>query len=220
MTAQLTRALAALREEFADEIASGDIRHLGTTNCRYKNNDPDDGWSEHAWPNAVDVMLRNWSGRRALGDRIARWMRDHPELWSEVFWQIAAHFDHVHGTATPRRNYDNKQVPPCAGGPDTGDDMPTAQEIAEAVWSEIPAEALDAIAEEVWLRLTRDTVTGKDLHLQTHLRKAREDAHQARIDAAVSRRLLEESGTLGLTTVQIERIAEEVVAALAAELTD
>jgi hypothetical protein len=49
-------------------------------------------------------------------------MRRRPDLWSETFWQIAAHYDHVHGTATPRRNPDNKQVPPCAGGPGNGDD--------------------------------------------------------------------------------------------------
>jgi hypothetical protein len=119
VTAQLDRGVAALRIKFAKEIANGDIVHLGRQgNCRRKNNTATGPYSEHAWPggNAVDVMLRNWSGRKALGDRIAAWMRANKALWSEVFWQVAAHYDHVHGTATPRMNYDNKQIPPCAGG--------------------------------------------------------------------------------------------------------
>lgn len=135
MTAQLDRGLAALRKEFAAEIASGLIVHLGTTNCRTKNNKPDGPWSEHAWPNAVDVMLKRIKGTRTptpeakkVGDRVAAWMRAHPELWSEVFWQVAAHYDHPHGTATPRRNYDNKQIPPCAGGPDEPDPDPGDEE--------------------------------------------------------------------------------------------
>jgi hypothetical protein len=51
-------------------------------------------------------------------------MRSRPDLWSEVFWQVFAHFDHVHGTANPRMNFDNQQIPPCAGGvtPPTGED--------------------------------------------------------------------------------------------------
>ena len=130
MTAQLTTAMAALRKEFQPEITNGLIVHLGTTNCRRKNNTETGPWSEHAWPNAVDVMLKRIPGTasptpeaKALGYRIAKWMRTNPQLWSEVFWQVAAHFDHVHGTATPRANFDNKQVPPCAGGPpDDGDD--------------------------------------------------------------------------------------------------
>jgi hypothetical protein len=60
---------------------------------------------------------------KRVGDRVAAWMRSHPELWSEVFWQIALHYNHVHGTANPRRNYDNKQTPPCAGGNGDDDDM-------------------------------------------------------------------------------------------------
>lgn len=74
----------------------------------------------NSWGNAADIMLRNWPGRKALGDRIAAYMRSRPDLWSEVYWQIAAHYDHVHGTANPRRNPDNQQTPPCAGG--GGDD--------------------------------------------------------------------------------------------------
>lgn len=150
MTPELKRGIDALKREFAAEIADGTIRHLGTTNCRYKNNNPNHGWSEHAWPNAVDVMLRRGSDGKAdpaakkVGDRIAAWMRSRPDLWSEVFWQIAAHYDHVHGTANPRRNYDNKQVPPCAGGPaiqpstSTGDEdlahLTDAQQKALADW--------------------------------------------------------------------------------------
>lgn len=134
MTAELDRGLAALKTEFKAEISAGLITHLGTTNCRRKNNTENGPWSEHAWPNAVDVMLKRIPGTasptaeaKAVGHRVAKWMRAHPELWSEVFWQVAAHFDHVHGTATPRRNYDNKQVPPCAGGPadPPGDDEMT-----------------------------------------------------------------------------------------------
>jgi len=131
MTAALDRGVAALRKEFAKELANGLITHLGTTNCRTKNNKPGGPWSEHAWPNAVDVMLKRIPGTqipsplaRAAGDRVAKWMRAHPELWSEVFWQVAAHYDHVHGTAKPRQNYDNKQIPPCAGGTPGKDDLP------------------------------------------------------------------------------------------------
>ena len=116
MTAELDRGLAALRQQFAAEITNKNIIHLGITNCRRKNNTTTGPWSEHAWPNAVDVMMRDWAGRRTLGDQIAAWMRAHPEFWSEVFWQVAAHFDHVHGTANPRKNFDNKQIPPCASG--------------------------------------------------------------------------------------------------------
>jgi hypothetical protein len=120
MTAELDRGLAALKVEFADEIASGQITHLGTFNCRRKNNTANGPWSEHAWPNAVDVHVKT----NAVGDRVAAWMRAHPELWSEVFWEVPLHWDHVHGTANPRRNFDNKQVPPCAGGPpDEEDEM-------------------------------------------------------------------------------------------------
>lgn len=127
MTAELDRGLAALRSQFADAINSGTITHLGTTNCRRKNNTTTGPWSEHAWPNAVDVMLKAGTTRNPTGDAVAAWMRARPDLWSEVFWQVANHYDHVHGTANPRRNYDNKQVPPCAGGTPTpspsGDDM-------------------------------------------------------------------------------------------------
>lgn len=130
MTVELDRGITALRTEFKTEIDAGLIYHLGITNCRRKNNRPSAPWSEHAWPNAVDVMIRNFPGRQALGDRIARWMRSRPDLWSEVFWWIQAHFDHVHGTANPRRNYDNQQVPACAPSltrqptdPNKGDDM-------------------------------------------------------------------------------------------------
>jgi len=129
MTAELDRGIEALKIEFGVELASGDISHLGTYNCRRKNNTATGPWSEHAWPNAVDVMLRDWPGRNALGDRIAAWMRQHPELWSEVFWEIPFHWNHVHGTANPRRNYDNQQVPPCAGG----DDMPLSSEDLDAI---------------------------------------------------------------------------------------
>lgn len=127
MTPQLTRAMAALRREFAAEIEAGLIVHLGTTNCRRKNNKPGAPWSEHSWPNAVDVMLKRIPGTRtptpgatAVGYRVAAWMRAHPELWAEVYWQVAGHYDHVHGTAAPRMNHDNKQVPPCAGPTPTG----------------------------------------------------------------------------------------------------
>lgn len=116
MTPELARLLEDLREEFAADIARGDIRSLGTFNCRRKNNTATGPWSEHAWPNAVDVMLANNTRRKAVGDRVAAWARRYGA--AEVFWQIALHYDHVHITANPRRNYDNRQVPPCAGGKD------------------------------------------------------------------------------------------------------
>lgn len=184
MTAQLDRALDALREEFAAEIRSGLIVHLGTYNCRTKNNDPDGPWSEHAWPNAADVMLKRIKGTRTptpeakkVGYRVAAWMRAHPELWSEVFWQIAAHFDHVHGTATPRRNYDNKQVPPCAGGPtdpdpDPGDeDMPLTTDeidaIATATQKKIMATSLrDGVGDETYLRTFQQAVSRTETNTQ------------------------------------------------------
>lgn len=118
MTPELKRAIDDLKREFATDFANGNIRHVGVTNCRRKNNKPGAPWSEHSWSNAGDIMLRDWSGRKALGDRIAAYMRSRPDLWAEVYWWIAAHYDHVHGTANPRRNYDNKQTPPCAGGKD------------------------------------------------------------------------------------------------------
>lgn len=122
MTAELDRGVAALKARFDSSVW---VR-LGTQgDCRRKNHSPTGPYSEHAWPggNAVDVMLGGDSRRdpdvKRRGDLVAAWMRSRPDLWSEVFWQVAAHFDHVHGTANPRRNYDNKQIPPCAGGPST-----------------------------------------------------------------------------------------------------
>lgn len=116
MTFELDRALDALKVEFATEIAAGEITHIGTFNCRRKNHKPEAPWSEHSWPNAADIHVKTKDG--PVGDRLAAWMRSRPDLWSEVFWKIALHHDHVHGTAAPRRNFDNTQVPPCAGGPE------------------------------------------------------------------------------------------------------
>lgn len=123
MTAQLDRALVELRLYFADEIASGEITRIGTQgDCRRKNHTDDGPYSEHAWPggNAADVHVKVHNGK--VGDRIAAWMRSRPDLWSEVFWKIFLHEDHVHGTANPRMNYDNEQIPPCAE-PEGGDEM-------------------------------------------------------------------------------------------------
>ena len=166
MTPELNEGINALVKEFAAEIANGDIVHLGITNCRYKNNNPDDGWSEHAWSNAVDVMLRNWPGRKALGDRIAKWMRAHPELWSEVFWQIAAHFDHVHGTANPRRSV-NGAIPPCAGGPPGGGDDMISKTLNQAQWErlfdlKIVSGASKAAVVDYWV--TKAAQRGDDEH--------------------------------------------------------
>lgn len=116
MTPELERALDDLRTEFP----SGIVR-IGITNCRRKNHKDDAPWSEHAWSNAADVHVTNGSAAtgkaKKLGDEIAAYMRSRPDLWSEVFWQIPLHYNHVHGTANPRRNPDNEQIPPCAGGP-------------------------------------------------------------------------------------------------------
>lgn len=123
MTAELDRALDTLHQEFESEIRTDKITHIGIYNCRRKNHSPTAPWSEHAWPNAADVHVAD----NATGDRVAAWMRSRPDLWSEVYWEIALHWDHVHGTANPRRNYDNQQVPPCAGGapdPPPEDEMP------------------------------------------------------------------------------------------------
>jgi hypothetical protein len=140
LTPELDRAIDDLRREFPADFANRNIIRIGVTNCRTKNNKPGGPWSEHAWSNAGDIMLRNWPGRKALGDRIAAYMRSRPDLWSEVFWWIQAHFDHVHGTAKPRRNPDNKQVPPCAGGPiepdpPEDDDMPPPSQWTRDDWN-------------------------------------------------------------------------------------
>ena len=159
-TPELGKAMVALRKAFASEISTGVISSLGTYNCRRKNNTSDGPWSEHAWPNAVDVMLKRIPGTatptaeaKAAGYRIARWMKDHPELWSEVFWQVAAHFDHVHGTAHPRRNYDNEQIPPCAGG---GEDMltPEEQEFVKALY--VKEQKTGTFSKDI---ITRDELT-------------------------------------------------------------
>lgn len=133
MTPELELALADFLTFYSPEINRGEIRHIGTFNCRRKNNKPGAPWSEHSWPNAADIMLKNWSGRKALGDDIAAYMRARPNLWSEVFWQIPAHYDHVHGTANPRRNHDNKQIPPCAGGPDM--DYKKVKNVPQKEWA-------------------------------------------------------------------------------------
>lgn len=194
MTPQLNRALDDLRIEFAAEFANGDIRHVGITNCRRKNNKPDGPYSEHAWSNAGDIMLRNWPGRKALGDRIAAYMRSKPALWSEVFWQIAAHYDHVHGTATPRRNYDNQQIPPCAGGKDDdmdpaeirkivreeldrrqdGDPGPANQfkGITHGVWSAFPGGAKEPSAWQLQIRM-RDTINLIRAGVETLLKRTK-----------------------------------------------
>ena len=116
MTPELKKFIDALRVQFKRYFDSGEIYHLGITNCRTKNNKPGGAWSEHAWSNAVDIMLATIDGKP--GDEIAAWARSRPDLASEVFWKVYAHHNHVHVTANPRRNYDNKQVPPCAGGGD------------------------------------------------------------------------------------------------------
>jgi len=114
MTPELKAFVDALRAKFPQYFSSGEIYSLGVTNCRTKNNKVDGPWSEHSWSNAVDIMLRTVDG--VPGDKIAAWARSRPDLASEVFWKIFAHHNHVHVTANPRRNYDNKQIPPCAGG--------------------------------------------------------------------------------------------------------
>lgn len=132
MTAELDRGLVELRVEFVDEIADGRITRIGTYGgCRRKNHRPGAPYSEHAWPggNAADVHVAD----NETGDRVAAWMRSRPDLWAEVFWEIPLHWDHVHGTANPRRNYDNEQIPPCAGGPE---DPMTMSEDAQAFWQE------------------------------------------------------------------------------------
>lgn len=116
MTPELKRALAALKVEFTAEIADKRITRLGLQNCRRKNNKPTGPWSEHSWPNAVDVHIKADPTGKFTGDRIAAWMEANTDLWEEVFWQIEHHFDHVHGTANPRRNPDNKRIPPCESG--------------------------------------------------------------------------------------------------------
>lgn len=165
MTPQLVAGIAALKVEFAPEFARGEIVHLGVTNCRRKNNLPNSAWSEHSWSNAVDVMLKDWPGRKALGDRIAKWMRSRPDLWSEVFWWVASHYDHVHGTAKPRRNYNNKQIPPCAGGGD--DDEMTPAQMAElkadiagvpiGVWAALPGGPTVGSAWQTLIRTKANT---------------------------------------------------------------
>jgi hypothetical protein len=120
MTPELKAALDDLQAALPNEFAQ--VVHVGVTNCRHKNNDDDQPWSEHAWSNAADLMLTTGApatgSAKLAGDRLAAYMRSRPDLWSEVFWQIAAHYNHPHGTAAPRKNFDNEQIPPCAGEED------------------------------------------------------------------------------------------------------
>lgn len=115
MTPELKKFDDAAQVAFPSEFASGAIFNLGVTNCRRKNNTATGPWSEHSWSNAKDYGIKNWQTPEgnAVGDRFARWARA-SGLASEVFWEVAQHFNHVHVTATPRKNFDNKQVPPCA----------------------------------------------------------------------------------------------------------
>lgn len=116
ITPEMIRLDAAIEKEFAAEIAAGAISNLGVYNCRRKNSNPNNGWSEHSWGNAKDYRIKPDDG--PAGDRLAAWARRHPELVSETFWKVRFHHGHVHLTAAPRRNPDNKQTPPCAGGID------------------------------------------------------------------------------------------------------
>lgn len=122
MTPELTRFDTAARKAFPGEFASGAIFNLGVFNCRRKNNTANGPYSEHSWSNAKDYGIKNWDtpAGNALGDRFAKWARS-SGLASEVFWEVAQHFNHVHVTATPRKNYDNKQIPPCALPPEDDD---------------------------------------------------------------------------------------------------
>lgn len=134
MTTELARLLVEIRSVYTPEIASGAIWHFGTFNCRRKNNTANGPWSEHAWPNAVDIMLTTGPSRKPLGDRIAAWAHARPDLVSETFWWVTFHYDHVHLTAAPRRNFDNKQVPPCAGGPPIMEDEMITTWLTEPGW--------------------------------------------------------------------------------------
>jgi hypothetical protein len=54
MTVELDKGIAALRKEFAAEIASGVITHLGTYSCRRKNHSSTAPWSEHSWTDGLE----------------------------------------------------------------------------------------------------------------------------------------------------------------------
>ena len=131
-TPELAKLEAAVKAEFPDEWASGVFYSLGIYNCRRKNRKPGGAWSEHAWGNAIDIGVRV----KEAGDRLAAWAR-RSGLASEVFWQVRYHYNHVHITAQPRRNFDNKQTPPCAGGDHPhdpeDDDMKLTKLIQEAL---------------------------------------------------------------------------------------
>jgi len=113
ITPEMTALNAAVRREFAAEYASGAISSWGIYNCRPKNNNPANGYSEHSWGNGEDYKILPEGG--AAGDRLAAWARTSP-LVAETFWKVYLHWDHIHLTASPRRNPDNRQIPPCAGG--------------------------------------------------------------------------------------------------------
>lgn len=195
MTTELRRALDDLTTRFPTGII-----HIGITNCRRKNHSLTSPWSEHSWGNAADlhVSVGTATGKaKKLGDQIAAYMRSRPDLWSEVFWQIDLHYDHVHGTANPRRNPDNKQTPPCAGGED--DTMTPAQE-------KKLHDAIAAIADNVWRGNTySDPIGGEDKYPITLLRFARRDSARA-------------VNTTTLSPADIEAIADRVADKLAQRL--
>jgi hypothetical protein len=132
MTPEMQALDNEVRRVFAKDITAGRIGVIGgVTNCRRKNNKPGNPYSEHSWSNAKDYKITPIRGE--AGDRLAAWARKSP-LVSQTFWKIDLHLDHVHLTANPRRNFDDQQIPPCAGGQPIGDNTMFTKYLNASEW--------------------------------------------------------------------------------------
>lgn len=102
-------------EAYTSDVLS---RFSGTSNggvqeCRKIANS--NTWSQHAWGNAVDVMVPNL----ATGDRVYAWTLANKSRYGlgSVLWRVKDHYDHVHVEGLPKQT----GTPPCASGGSTGE---------------------------------------------------------------------------------------------------
>lgn len=105
-------ALEHLQKEFPSLRA-------GQWNCRYIGNDPDRGWSTHAWGAGLDISHKDWGYstnpvHQAWLDSVALWLEQYRyELSIKVMlWRVADHYNHIHVDFWWHDDGD----PPCDGG--------------------------------------------------------------------------------------------------------
>lgn len=93
---------AALRVK-ADVAAQFPGVQFGVYNRRHLNNDPTRAWSQHSWPNALDIYFTTPAGdtsasHQLMLDRVARFIRDRYMEYNVryLLWRTDNHYDHIH----------------------------------------------------------------------------------------------------------------------------